>query len=146
MGSYDKTLLGYITIFENLTSARVKDCFFDRNENLVFVVNEGETGKAIGRNGSNTKRIGNLIKKKIRVIGYSKDVVKFVKNIVGHFDIEVSVNEKEIFINAKDSQTRAHLLGREKSGLKELNEIVRKYFDVKIEVLKKNKELLKLKI
>jgi len=46
----DQKLIGYITVFENLTKARVKDIFLTEDQ-LVFIVQGGDAGKAIGRKG-----------------------------------------------------------------------------------------------
>ena len=35
--------------------AKIKDCFIDDNNSLYFVVQEGEFGKAIGKNGVKAK-------------------------------------------------------------------------------------------
>lgn len=134
MSSYDLKLIGYITTFENLTGTRVKDSFNDRNENLVFIVDEKELGKAIGKNGGNIKRIGGLIKKRIRVIGYSDDVVKFVKNIVNPLKVYIKNIDGEVIIEGNDSQTRAHLIGRDRKGVDEISNIVKKYFNVVVKV------------
>ena len=41
----------YMQLFENLTRAKLKDCIND--EPLIFIVEENEIGKAIGKGGSN---------------------------------------------------------------------------------------------
>jgi len=57
MIKYDLQLIGYINIFENITKTNVKDCFMNNKDQLVFVVNENQAGKAIGKNGLNAKRL-----------------------------------------------------------------------------------------
>ena len=66
MRKLDLRVIGFITSFENFTGAKVKDAFFDHNETLVFVVNTGEIGKAIGKNGSNIKHVGFKLKKRFQ--------------------------------------------------------------------------------
>jgi len=55
---YDLNLMNYRTIFENVTRAKVKDCFLKDNVFLV-IVQENEIGKAIGKNGANIKYLEN---------------------------------------------------------------------------------------
>ena len=56
----------YISLFESLTGAKVKDCIV--NDIVIFIVHENEMGKAIGKQGSNIKRIENILKKKIKLV------------------------------------------------------------------------------
>jgi len=50
----DKDLIQKINLFEKLTKARVKDVFNDNG--LLVVVNFGDIGKAVGKNGANIRR------------------------------------------------------------------------------------------
>jgi len=133
---YDQELIGFINFFENLTHARVKDAFVDKDERVVFVVNEGEMGKAIGKKGSNIKKASVLLKKKIRIIEFSSDAVKFVKNAIYPIIAE-SVNKEgeEIIIKDKETSKKALLIGRDQRNLKALQELVGKYFKESVKVV-----------
>ena len=61
---YDINLMKFMQLFENLTRARLKDCI-SGEEQLIFIVEENEIGKAIGKGGSNVRRLEDLLKKKI---------------------------------------------------------------------------------
>ena len=68
MGSkivYDMNTMKFISIFESLTSSSLKDCL-DLNGKLVFVVKQGEIGKAIGKGGVNIKKLERVLKRRIR--------------------------------------------------------------------------------
>ena len=43
--TFDTDIIKCMNLFENMTGAKLKDCFFDR-EKLVFLVEAGEMGKA----------------------------------------------------------------------------------------------------
>ncbi len=119
-----------ITLFESMTSAKVKDCI--QNDRLIFIIEENEMGKAIGKNGVNIKRVENALKKKIKLVEFTNDVLQFVKNMV--YPIEVSDIKKEdgiITIYGKDTNTRAMLIGRDRHNINLLNNIVKRYFDIK---------------
>ena len=53
-----------ISLFESITGAKVKDCFEDNQENLVFVVKQGHIVKAIGKNGNTAKKLKDMLNKK----------------------------------------------------------------------------------
>jgi len=130
MHKLDQRLIGFITLFENLTRAKVKDAFIDKKERVVFIVNEGDAGKAIGKNGSNIKRISKMIIKTIKIIEYSSDVVEFIKSIIDPIKADsYDMNNNIITINSKDLHIKAMLIGRDRRNLIELNELVKKYFN-----------------
>ena len=62
----DIKAIGLITTFEKITRSHVKTVFFDKTNQIVFIVKEGEAGKAIGKGGSNIKRLSALMKKKVK--------------------------------------------------------------------------------
>ena len=66
----DKQTIGYINVFERHTGILVKDCFSDDGK-LIFIVNEGSIGKAIGKGGSNVRSLSKALKKAI-IIHYCK--------------------------------------------------------------------------
>ena len=133
---YDLTFIGYVNTFETLTRANVKDCFFDKNNNLVFIVNNGEAGKAIGKYGSNIKRLNGLLKKNIRVIEFNEDVCQFVKNCLAPLNVEKIKQENgKVMIEDEDRKIKGKIVGRDKANLNELNEIVKRFFNVEVVVI-----------
>ena len=83
-----------MSAFESLTGILAKDCVIDDHA-VVFVVNEREVGKAVGKKGQNVKKLENLLNKRVEVVGYSQDPVRFFKNIFHPAHIlAVSLNEK----------------------------------------------------
>jgi len=72
----------YISLVQDLTGATIRDCIIDEeNDTIIFIVKEGEAGLAIGKNGSNVKKIKILLKRNIEFVEYSNDFDQFVKNI-----------------------------------------------------------------
>ncbi len=73
----------YISLFEGITGATVRDCLVDESENIiVYVVKEGEMGLAIGKKGANLARVREMINKGIDIVEYSDDPKKFIENIM----------------------------------------------------------------
>ena len=119
-----------ITLFESVTGANVKDCI--ANEKIIFIIEEGEMGKAIGKNGSNIKRMEIMLKRKIKLIEFSNDVLHFIKNIVHPIEVlNIEHEDRIITIHGKDTSAKAMLIGREKQNINHLRGIVKRYFDVK---------------
>ncbi|MFH1456132.1 MAG: NusA-like transcription termination signal-binding factor [archaeon] len=132
MISYSQEIIGYINVFERITRARVKDCFIDDNI-LVFVIEQGDIGKALGKAGSNIHRLSNLMKKKIKLIEYNINIKQFIINLIYPIrPIEIVIDGKGILVKTTNNKEKGQIYGREKSNLKKINELVKKYFKTEI--------------
>ncbi|MDO8555889.1 MAG: NusA-like transcription termination signal-binding factor [Nanoarchaeota archaeon] len=132
---YDLQLIGYVNVFENVTRAKVKEVFYDQQETLVFIIEEGDAGKAIGKHGSNVKRLAALIKKRIKIIEYNTQLLPFVKNCL--FPVipkNITQEENTIIITTKDGHDKSLLYGREKSNFKNIQMIVNKFYPVTLKI------------
>ncbi|MFA5269894.1 MAG: NusA-like transcription termination signal-binding factor, partial [Methanoregula sp.] len=58
-----------------------RDCVVDeRNNRLIFVVNPGDMGLAIGKKGVSIKKASEAMGKKIEVVEYNSNPEQFIKN------------------------------------------------------------------
>ncbi len=129
---YDISLMKYMSLFEQVTRAQVKDCFVDAHLSLLtFVVQPGQIGKAVGKKGSNVRLIENKLKRKIRVVEFHPDKIGFIKNMIMPLRVDEAREEDGvIFLESKDVKTKSLLIGRSAQNLRNLEENVRRYFDV----------------
>jgi len=117
----DTEAIKLITFFENFTGAPVKDCLIDNKTNTVyFLIEEGKIGMAIGKNGNNVKDAERKIKKTIKVIEFSSDLVNFVKNIIPQAtDVKIRIeNDKKIVEVRVEKNNKAFVIGRDGKNLK----------------------------
>lgn len=127
---YNSDSMKLIALFESMTGAKVRDCIL--NEKLVFVIEENEMAKAIGKKGANVKRLESLMKKKIRLVEFSNDLAQFVRNLAHPIEISNVENDNGIVtLFGKDTSTRAMLIGRERQNISHITEIVKRYFDIR---------------
>ena len=121
---YDINLMKFISLFETLTRSKVKDCI-DGNP-LIFVVQQGEIAKAIGKKGSNIRKIEGVLRKKIRIIEYNDDLEVFVKNVIAPIKVENITNEDGLVtITDPSTKTKGMIIGRNSSNLQNYKEIVK---------------------
>ena len=129
----DTETIRLITLFENLTGAGVRDCLVDNAASVVyFVIEEGEVGKAIGKNGSIVKKTENLIKKDIKLFEFSNDVERFVRNLIPQTNLVKLKNENgrnvmDIWVDKRD---KAVVIGRDGKNLKIFKELLQRNHDV----------------
>ncbi|MEK6909535.1 MAG: NusA-like transcription termination signal-binding factor [Candidatus Aenigmatarchaeota archaeon] len=129
----DTETIRLITLFENLTGAGVRDCLVDNAASVVyFVIEEGEVGKAIGKNGSIVKKTENLIKKDIRLFEFSNDVERFVRNLIPQTNLVKLKNEngRNVMDIWVDKRYKAVVIGRDGKNLKIFKELLQRNHDV----------------
>ena len=132
---YDKELIGYINTFENLAKVKAKDCF-KADDVLVFVVEPIYVMKAIGKSGSNVKRLASLLRKRIRVIEFNSDVLKFVKNLIMPVDGKVyKEDEGVVAIKIESNKDKGIVIGRDRKNIINLQNIVSRYFNAKLKIV-----------
>jgi transcription termination/antitermination protein NusA len=126
--TYDANSMKLMTLFENLTGAKVKDCFENKGA-MIFVVEEGDIGKALGKRASNVKRIEAMLNKRIRIIEFSQDILRFARNVIMPNKARDIVYEEGIItIVPEDNQSRGFLIGRAAEILRNNESIMQRYF------------------
>jgi len=126
--TFNADIIGLISLFETLTQAQVKD-YVMREESLLFIVNENEIGKAVGKKGVNVRRLEDRLRKRIRVVEFNPDVSRFVRNLIMPYQAKsVIVEEGIITIIPDDHKSRGMLIGKNASILRFNESIVKRYF------------------
>jgi N utilization substance protein A len=132
---YNKEIMKFIAFFEAMTNAPVKDCLVDTNSQLIFIVNKDNMGKAIGRKGSNVRKIESALKRKIKIVEFNPLVIEFVKNLISPLKAEISEQNNTLHIRCHDANTRSLLIGRDARNIRNYENIVKRYFNKQLKVV-----------
>jgi transcription termination/antitermination protein NusA len=126
---FDVELLKLIKLFEDVTRARVKDCFNNKDK-LVFVVQEGELMRALGKDRSNIKKFEEKLNRNIKIVEFNPDLLIFIKNLMYPLRmLEITNNDGVVTIKGADTKTKGLMIGARAQNLRNYEEITRKYFD-----------------
>lgn len=130
---YDEAIMKYINIVESLTNAKVKDCI--NNEKVIFIIEQNDIGKAIGKRGINIRKIEGILNKKVRMIEFNDNILQFIRNLTYPHQIDnvTQENGKEngiVFIKGNNVNARSLLIGRDRKNINELKDIVRRFFKI----------------
>lgn len=131
--TFDTDTLRLMNLFESATHAAVRDCVSDRENGCVyFVVEEGQAGTAIGKNGNNVKRAKELIKKDVKVFEFSSDLKTFVRNLIPQAgDVTVREEDRAKTVEVKvDNGSKAMVIGRDRRNIKLFKELLRRNHNV----------------
>src|SRR3990172_12478171 len=113
--TFDEQTIRYVALFQDLTRTTVVDCV-DAADRLIFVVKEGEIGKAIGKKGEHVAKLKRLMNKDIHVVEYSDEPEKFVANVFRNYDVKgVQIEKRGDVTHATvtvDSKKKGRAIGR----------------------------------
>ena len=104
-----------ISLFQQITGVNVKD-YSETEDEMYFVVGEGEYGLAVGKDGSKIKHAENVFKKSIKIFEYSPNLENFIKNLIPE-NQDISIKDNSIRVRVKPGD-RARVIGRGGSRVK----------------------------
>jgi N utilization substance protein A len=133
---FTSTEMRYIALFESMTGASVKDCIVDEEQGrVIFVVNEGQIGVAIGRGGRNIHTLERMTGKKHEIIEYSDDPAQFIKNalkpaVVREVRITPKADGKTIAVVAVNPRDKGVAIGKNGRNAERLRFLAKRYFQI----------------
>jgi len=125
---YDVETLQHMRYFETVTRARLKDMIV-HGEKVFFVVEKGNLRKALGENKINVTKLEDHFKKKVKIIEYTEDELKFIVNVFAPLKVlEIKNEENIVTVTGPDQKTKGLMIGARAQNLRLFEGIVQKYF------------------
>jgi len=125
-----------MSLFQNVTGATARDCVEDeKQDRVIFVVNAGKMGLAIGKGGSHIKTLQNLVKRNVELVEYSDDPAVFLKNMLNSKLVsEVKLNKRADgttqAIVIVDPRKKGIVVGREGRNAEKARLLAKRYFEI----------------
>lgn len=130
---FNEETIRYVSVFQELTRSTVKDCL-DTPERIIFVVKEGDGGKAIGRGGRNVTRLRGMLGKEVRIVEYSPIPEQFLRNIFKSYKVKkVEIEEREKGLHATvsiETTQKGLAIGRDAKNLKIAQELMSRHHKI----------------
>jgi len=125
LSNEDFQLLG---ILDSRTGARAIDVL--NAESLVFLLEKGELGKAIGKGGANLERLRHVFGKNVEFVEYSSELSEFVKNLFKPAEVlGVDKRGNELAVKV-DAAKKGLAIGRGGEKIKRAKLLLNKYFGI----------------
>ncbi len=126
--------LRYISLFQEYTGTTVKDCIEDESL-LVFVVDRGELGQAVGKRGLKAKELSNIFQKRLKIIEYSDDAAAFIANALKPANVrQVKVLEKDggvkIAVAELDPNDKGMTIGKGGKNINLIRQLVKRHHGI----------------
>lgn len=124
----------YIEELRILTRATALDCIIDeRFDRIVYLIKEGDMGLAIGRKGSNIRKMQRVLGKRIEMVEYSPEIEKFTGNVFKPADV-VGVKKEDdgrltVYINKGDLGIA---IGKGGCTIEKARLLLSRYFDTSL--------------
>jgi len=126
-----------IAQFENLTGAGARDCIVDdKFGRILFVINPGEMGLAIGKKGASVKKASDAFGKKVEVVEYNADKVQFLRNCFLPVQIQTVTFEDgeeegtELAYIEVRPEDRGLAIGKEGRNIIKAKKLALRHFDI----------------
>jgi len=128
--------MSYIALFENITSATVRDCIVDDELNrIILIVKEGDLGVAIGKNGKNIRLLERMTGKKHEIIEHSDNPAQFIRNALKPARVnEVRITErpdgKSIAVVSVNPRDKGVAIGKNGRNAERIRFLAKRYFQI----------------
>ena len=125
-----------INLLEENTGARAKDVIAFE-DSIVFVVEKGDLGRAIGRNGNNIQKLRRAFDKNVEVVEDAEDVKQFAQNVFYPAKVieAKQSNDKKTLLVKVENKDRGIAIGKGGERIKRAKTLFERHFqidDVKI--------------
>ena len=125
-----------MNIFINVTKISPKDCIIDKKlDRIIFLVNRGSVGTAIGKRGMNVKKLKDTLAKDIEIVEDDEKPEEFIKNALIPASVEkvVVVRRKDkpdlAFVTIKRGQ-RGLAIGKDGRNIERARILAKRHFDI----------------
>jgi transcription termination/antitermination protein NusA len=128
--------LRLMSLFQSITSVTARDCVVDdKMDRVIFIVNKGQMGLAIGKGGATIRQLQNVVARKVELVEYSDDASDFVRNIlnpqmVNDVKITVRTDGSKQAVVIVDAKRKGVVVGKEGRNAEKARLLAKRYFQI----------------
>jgi transcription termination/antitermination protein NusA len=128
--------LRLMSLFQSITSVTARDCVVDdKMDRVIFIVNKGQMGLAIGKGGMTIRQLQNVVAKKVELVEYSEDASDFVRNIlnpqmVNDVKITQRTDGSKQAVVLVDAKRKGVVVGKEGRNAEKARLLAKRYFQI----------------
>ncbi|MGB8084970.1 MAG: NusA-like transcription termination signal-binding factor [Nitrososphaeraceae archaeon] len=128
--------LRLMSLFQSITSVTARDCVVDdKMDRVIFVVNKGQMGLAIGKGGMTIRQLQNVVTRKVELVEYSDDASDFVRNILNPQMVnEVKITQRtdgsKQAVVLVDAKRKGVVVGKEGRNAEKARLLAKRYFQI----------------
>lgn len=124
----------YINLASKYSGASIKDCVVT-DDRIVFVVEKGQLGIAIGSKAKKLEKLRNLLKKNVKFVEFDEDKKKFIQNlckphIVNNIIFEGDDNESIVKVEVSP-RDKSKLIGKGGRNINMIRQLAQRHHPIK---------------
>jgi N utilization substance protein A len=123
-----------INLASKHSGALIRDCVVE-DDRIIFVVENGQLGIAIGSKAKNLEKLRQLFKKNIKFVEFDQDQKQFIHNLCKPYQIKnVTVDGDEnarivrIMVNPRD---KSKLIGKDGRNINMIRKLAQRHHPIK---------------
>jgi len=124
----------YINLASMHSGASIRDCVVE-DDRVVFVVEKGQLGIAIGSKAKNLEKLRSLFKKSVKFVEFDEDKARFVSNLCKPYEVtKVSLEGNDdasvvrIEVNSRD---KSKLIGKGGRNINMIRKLAQRHHLIK---------------
>ena len=131
--TFDEQTIRYVALFQELTNATVVDCL-DTSDRIIFVVKEGQIGRAIGKGGDNIARLRRKLNRDVHVVEFADKPEQFVANVFRNYEVKkVEIEDRHGVTHATvtvEATKKGKAIGRDGSNLRAARDLIARHHPI----------------
>lgn len=131
--TFDERTMTFVALFQDVTRTTVVDCI-DATDRLIFVVKEGDIGKAIGKKGEHVAKLKRIMNKDIHIVEYAEAPEQFVANVFRNYDVKgVQIEQRGDVTHATvtvDAKKKGRAIGKEGRNLRVSRDLIARHHPI----------------
>lgn len=132
--TFSNETVQYISLANKHSGANIIDCVVE-DDRIVFVVEKGNLGIAIGSKAKKLDKLRTLLKKNVKFVEFNEDKERFIKNLCKPYEllkITIEGNDPDyivkIEVNARD---KSKLIGKGGRNINMIRILARRHHSIK---------------
>ena len=123
-----------INMASNVTKTHIMDCL-NLDDRVIFIVQKGQLGAAIGIKAKNLERLRGLFKKTIKFIEFDKDKERFIVNLFKPYKVNsITLEGDDESIVAKvqvDISEKSKIIGKGGRNIEIIRNLAKRHHSIK---------------
>ena len=125
-----------MSLFQSMSGATARDCVIDsKSDRVIFVVNKGEMGLAIGRAGETIKKVQSRMGRSVELVEWADDAKQLIINSLNpQFVSDIRVTERpdgsRTATVVVDQRKKGAILGKGGRNAEKARLLARRYYSV----------------
>ena len=124
----------YINMAINVTKTNIMDCL-NLEDRVIFIVQKGQLGAAIGIKAKNLERLRSLFNKTIKFVEFDEDKEKFIINLFKPYKVNnITLEGDDESIVAKvqvDISEKSKIIGKGGRNIELIRNLARRHHSIK---------------